>query len=94
MRLADRTHHLREQLAKEHASRRRADTIIAQLTQANTALAARVPELEAPREAREAPEASETIEEEPEASVPRSYAPGREEPAEYRSWWRRMFGGN
>lgn len=91
MRLADRTHHLREPPVKERASRRRADTIIEQLTQANTALAARVPELEAPREA---PEASETIEEEPEASVPRSYAPGREEPAEYRSWWRRMFGGN
>ena len=38
---------LENQLSEERESRRRADTIIAQLTQANAALAARVPELEA-----------------------------------------------
>ena len=38
---------LLEQLAEEREAWRRADTIIAQLTQANAALAARVPELEA-----------------------------------------------
>ncbi len=52
---------LERRLDEERASRRRADTIIARLTQANADLAARVPELEAPREA---PEASETVEEE------------------------------
>jgi hypothetical protein len=39
---------LEEQLREEREARRRADTIIAQLTQANAALAARIPELEAP----------------------------------------------
>jgi hypothetical protein len=41
---------LREQLAEEREARRRADTIIAQLSQANATLAGRVPELEAPEE--------------------------------------------
>lgn len=45
---------LRSQLEAERESRRRADTIIAQLGQANAALAARVPELE-PAEAAEEP---------------------------------------
>lgn len=35
-------------LAEERGARRKADTIIAQFTQANGALASRVPELEAP----------------------------------------------
>ena len=43
----DRVRSLENQLAEERESRRRADTILAQLTQANAALAARVPELEA-----------------------------------------------
>ncbi len=38
---------LRDQLSEEREARRRADTIIMQLTQANAALSARVPELEA-----------------------------------------------
>jgi hypothetical protein len=80
---------LREQLAEEREARRRADTIIAQLTQANTALASRVPELEAPREQ---PDATETVEEEPEVAEPRSAAGGAQEGAQ-RPWWRRMFGG-
>jgi excisionase family DNA binding protein len=53
---------LENQLAEEREARRRADTIMAQLTQANAALAARVPELEGPQEASEA---AETSEEEP-----------------------------
>jgi hypothetical protein len=67
--LREQAEYLRGQLAEEREARRRADTIIAQLTQANAALAARVPELEAPQEE---PEASETIEEEPEGAGPRS----------------------
>ena len=68
---------LEDQLREEREARRRADTIIAQLTQANAALAARVPELEASQEARGAPE---SVVEEPERAEPRS------------SWWRRVFG--
>jgi Tfp pilus assembly protein PilN len=49
-------------------NRRRADTIIAQLTQANAALAARVPELEA---AQERPGAPEAAAQEPERAEPR-----------------------
>jgi hypothetical protein len=61
--LKEQAEYLREQLAEEREARRRADTIIAQLTQANASLAARVPELEAPSERRDEPE---TVEEEPE----------------------------
>ena len=81
---------LSEQLESEREARRRADTIIAQLTQANAALASRVPELEAPQEQ---PGTSETVEEEPERAEPRSDAPGPERPAQPRPWWRRVFGG-
>jgi hypothetical protein len=80
---------LREQLAEEREARRRADTIIAQLTQANAALAARVPELEAPREW---PEASETVEEGPDEAEPRSAA-GEAQEGSQRPWWRRILGG-
>jgi len=65
--LKEQAEYLREQLAEEREARRRADTIIAQLTQANAALAARVPELEAPSETRDEPE---TVEEEPEGAEP------------------------
>jgi hypothetical protein len=45
--MRNRISSLENQLFEDRESRRRADTIIAQLTQANAALAARVPELEA-----------------------------------------------
>jgi hypothetical protein len=48
--LRDQVHYLRSVLNEEREARRRADMIIAQLTQANAALAAKVPELEAPSE--------------------------------------------
>lgn len=67
--LREQAEYLRGQLAEEREARRRADTIIAQLTQANAVLATRVPELEAPREQ---PGASETVEEEPEGAESRS----------------------
>jgi hypothetical protein len=79
---------LERRLDEETESRRRADTIIAQLTQANAALAAKVPELQAPREE---PRASETVEEEPERAEPR-YATGSPQEGVQRSWWRRWFG--
>jgi hypothetical protein len=81
---------LREQLAEEREARRRADTIIAQLTQANATLAARIPELEAPTEPREPPESAG---EPSDTAEPRSTTEEQQEPTLRRSWWRRMFGG-
>jgi hypothetical protein len=86
--LREQAEYLREQLAEEREARRRADTIIAQLTQANAALAARVPELEAPQE-QTGP--SETVEEAPDRAKPESAAGGTREGAR-RPWWRRVFG--
>ncbi len=86
---------LSEQLASEREARRRADTIIVQLTQANAALAARVPELEAPQE-EEPPEAAEMVEEESATTeVPRPDSEGTQEEGQgkvQRPWWRRVFG--
>ncbi len=64
--LREQVHHFREILAEERDARRRADTTIAQLTQANAALAQRVPELETPSEP---PGGPETAAEEPEGSA-------------------------
>jgi hypothetical protein len=89
--LSDQVAYLRSQLDQEREARKRADTIIAQLTQANAALAQRVPELEAPQEPRRGPESAG--EEPPERAEPRSAAGGTQEGAEPRSWWRRVFGG-
>jgi hypothetical protein len=86
--LKDQVTYLREQLAEEREARRRADTIIAQLTQANATLAARIPELEAPQEASEDPE---TVSEAPWTSEPQSTTEEQQE-APSRSWWRRLFG--
>ncbi len=54
--LRDRIQSLERRLDEERESRRRADTIIAQLTQANATLATRVPELEPPQEPPGAPQ--------------------------------------
>ncbi len=84
--LLDQVAYLREQLSEEREARRRADTIIAQLSQANATLAARVPQLEAPQEPQNQAESAGsrsdrgTPPEEPERA------------AEPRSWWRRIFG--
>jgi excisionase family DNA binding protein len=80
---------LRDQLREEREARRRADTIIAQLTQANASLAAKVPELEASQEAADAPE---TVEEPPDRAEPRP-ATGEAQEGARRAWWRRIIGG-
>src|SRR5215208_5391999 len=85
--LLDQVAYMREQLAEEREARRRADTIIAQLTQANATLAQRVPELEAPSERREAPVSSS--EETDKGKVP----PEQQEPTQHRSWLHRFFFG-
>src|SRR5215212_3725756 len=82
---------LSEQLESEREARRRADTIIAQLTQANAVLAARVPELEAPQE--EPPEAPEAPEEQPKGAEQPPSGTGEARSEDQRPWWRRMFGG-
>jgi hypothetical protein len=91
--LQDQVHYLRSVLNEEREARRRADTIIAQLTQANAALSSRVPELP-PAPSQEPSERPETATEEPERE-PRLASGGAQEPAqeERRSWWRRMFHG-
>lgn len=80
---------LLEQIAEEREARRRADTIIAQLTQANSALASRVPELEAPQER---PGASQGTDENLEAVEPRSATGGAQNAPGRVSWWRRLLG--
>ena len=88
--LREQVLYLREQLDREREARteerRRHDTIIAQLTQANAALASRVPELKAP--ARSPAEWSE------DEGSPVDDADLVTEPPERRqSWWRKVFGG-
>jgi excisionase family DNA binding protein len=91
--LIEQVSYMREQLAEEREARRRADTIIAQLSQANAALASRVPELEAPA----SPEAKgdpETATEEPYSThaPPEGQQSSQHYPSERPSWWRRFFG--
>lgn len=83
--------YLRSQLDAEREARRRADHIIAALTE-------RIPELEAPpQSAQEAESVAESASE----GAGREEAGERQEertetesaPAERRSWWRRIFGG-
>jgi excisionase family DNA binding protein len=103
--LREQVRYLRSILSEEREARRRADTIIAQLTQANAALTQRIPELEAPAGERppdaprgaaggasreEAPPAEEGPPETREYAVTPSAESGKAEP---RSWWRRVFGG-
>jgi hypothetical protein len=84
--LQDQIRYLREQLDAEREARteerRRHDTVVAQLT-------SKIPAIEAPQEPTEA---AETVEEESGRAEPRPGAPGSQEGAQRRSWWRRMFG--
>ena len=74
---------LREQLAQANERDRENRRIIAALT-------ARIPAIEAPQEASGA---ADTVEEEPERASAPSDAPGPQEGAQRRPWWRRVFGG-
>jgi excisionase family DNA binding protein len=77
---------LEDQIAFLRRELERKDGILLNLTE-------RIPQLEAPHEARESPE---TVEEEPERAEPRPSAgeeqEGVQKPQE-RSWWRRLIGG-
>jgi hypothetical protein len=87
----DRTHDrtselidtLREQLEAERQAHAEARRLLA-------AALERIPAIEAPAEA---PEASETAEEQQGRDEPHSDAPGAQEGVQRRPWWRRMFGG-
>jgi hypothetical protein len=102
--LQEQVGYLRSVLQEERDARRRADTIIAQLTRANAALARRVPERQAPQRHGEAVrEAADDdaagMYEEDGTGEPRNSARPRDT-AEFpvrgsltRPWWRRAFGG-
>lgn len=90
--LREQVAYLRRQLDEEREARRRADTILAQLSAANAEQARTIRAIEAPA-SEEAPEAAETVEEEPEQAPPRSDTSGPQTGVERRSWWQRWFGG-
>jgi excisionase family DNA binding protein len=89
--LREQITYLRLQLDEEREARRRADTILAQLSQANAEQARTIRAIEAPTEGSEA-EAVETVEE-PEATEHQAATPGPQSPPQRRSLWRRVFGG-
>ena len=75
--LRDRIAYLERQVEEEREARRRADTILAQLSAASAEQARTIRAIEAPASS-EAPEAAQTVEEAPEeASSPRPAAGGR-----------------
>jgi excisionase family DNA binding protein len=80
---------LRDQLAQEREARRRADTIILNLTQANATLASRVPALQAAAEERRDVPASRDA---PSGGYPSTGSPrGDPENQSSRGWWSRLF---
>ena len=88
--LLEQVAYMREQLAEEREARRRADTIMAQLSQANAEQARTILALEAPRDE---PQTPETAAEESEGTETPADVAGSQEATERRSWWRRWFGG-
>ena len=87
--LRDRIAYLERQVEEEREARRRADTILAQLSAANAEQARTIRAIEAPA-SEEAPEAAETVAEAPEEASPRPAAGGAQQ-ATRRPWWRRVF---
>lgn len=79
---------LQDQIEYLRRESERKDAIIMQMAQANTALAARVPELEAPKEEgrEDAPGSPDRAPEGQDAGR----TPGE---TQQRPWWRRLFGG-
>ncbi len=90
--LLEQVAYMREQLAEEREARRRADTIMAQLSQANAEQARTIRALEAPQEPRDEPQAPQTPSEEPTGTSAGTEEGERETPSS-RPWWRRWFGG-
>ena len=88
--LRDRIHYLERQVEEEREARRRADTILAQLSAANAEQARTIRAIEAPQEASED---AETVEEGQGRAEPQSAAGGAQEGVQQRPWWRRLIGG-
>ncbi len=86
--LREQVRYLRSILSEEREARRRADTIIAQLTQANIALVQGASEMAASQEPQGGPE---TAAEEPQRAERRPVTGETQEGSE-RPWWRRMVG--
>ncbi len=87
--LREQVAYMREQLAEEREARRRADTIMAQLSQANAEQARTIRALESPRDEPHGPESAG--EGQGSTMTPETH----DEPetgAQHRSWWRRWFG--
>ncbi len=98
--LREQVAYLRQQLAEEREARRRADTILIQLSAANAEQARTIRAIEAPA-SEEASEDAETVDEAPErAEEPRSDTGGAQAATQSpqagdedrRPWWRRFFG--
>jgi hypothetical protein len=88
--LLDQLAYMREQLAEEREARRRADTIMAQLAQANAEQARTIRALEPPRDE---PHGPETVTETGEATETPSDRRDRETSVQRRSWlYRFLFG--
>jgi hypothetical protein len=89
--LQDQIAFLRTQLDVRAEEIQRRDVIISQLTQANAALAARVPELEAPQTSED--HAEDAAEGQPVHGHPTHPTASTEEPrSSEKSWWRRVLG--
>jgi hypothetical protein len=84
---------LENQLSEEREARRRADTILAQLSAANAEQARTIRALEAPSEAEASGEAAETVEEQPERAEPHPSTGEAQAGTERVPWWRRILGG-
>ena len=93
--LREQVRYLRSILSEEREARRRADTIIAQLTQVNAALTQRIPEIEAPREQEAPHEPLGNPQSADEEQGSAELHPGGEDTKDgtERPWWRRMLGG-
>jgi hypothetical protein len=94
--LTDQVTYLRSQLDQEREARRRADTIIAQLTQATSNLTDRLRELEVPPQpaapSQEASDGSQSATEDAPGAGRPADAAGAPAASERVSWWRRVFG--
>jgi len=90
--LLEQVAYMREQLAEEREARRRADTIMAQLSQANAEQARTIRALEAPHEPRNEPRAPETPADSPEGTPTPVDLRDAQEGVQRPSLWRRFFG--
>jgi hypothetical protein len=92
--LREQVAYMREQLAEEREARRRADTILAQLSQANAEQARTIRALEAPSDmGSEPPGSPQAPAEETEGHEERPFTEEAQEAPGRRSWWRRVFEG-